>query len=101
MTIISRKRGLPFSSHVDTDARAVRSCKACAEPGTGADALQRPLRSRFQARLTASVRRLGSRPSRGPRPEKLRRRSDRQHRVWVTTPEGVHRGGVDGRRSET
>jgi hypothetical protein len=28
-----------------------------AEPGTGADALQRPLRSRFQARLTASVRR--------------------------------------------
>jgi hypothetical protein len=26
-----------------------------AEPGTGADALQRPLRARFQARLTASV----------------------------------------------
>jgi hypothetical protein len=27
-----------------------------AELGTGADALQRPLRSRFQARLTAGVR---------------------------------------------
>jgi hypothetical protein len=29
-----------------------------AEPSTAADALQRPLRSRFQARLSASVRRL-------------------------------------------
>jgi hypothetical protein len=28
-----------------------------AEPSTAADALQRPLRSRFQARLSASVRR--------------------------------------------
>jgi hypothetical protein len=28
--------------------------------GTGTDALQRPLRSRFRARLTASVRRLES-----------------------------------------
>ena len=27
-----------------------------AEPGTGADRLQRPLRSRFRARLTAGVR---------------------------------------------
>jgi hypothetical protein len=30
------------------------------QSGTGADALQRPLRSRFQARLTASVRLPGS-----------------------------------------
>jgi hypothetical protein len=29
-----------------------------AQPGTGADALQRPLRSRFRAQLTAGVRRI-------------------------------------------
>jgi hypothetical protein len=32
-------------------------CASPAEPGTGADALQRPLRSRFQARLSGSVSR--------------------------------------------
>src|SRR5262245_59245617 len=32
--------------------------------GTGADALQRPLRSRFQARLTASVRVCRDKPAR-------------------------------------
>jgi hypothetical protein len=72
MIIISRKRGLPFCSPVDTDARrerggtsfrrsagAVRSRKAHAEPSTAPDCLQRPLvpRVRFRQQVSASVRR--------------------------------------------
>jgi hypothetical protein len=45
---LSRKEG-------SANPEAVSPTKVLAEPGAGADALQRPLRFRFQARLSRSV----------------------------------------------
>jgi hypothetical protein len=39
----------------DVEGLGCTSARSQAEPDTGADALQRPLRSRFQARLSRSV----------------------------------------------
>jgi hypothetical protein len=54
----------PQGAHPQPERQAVGSRgvwggirRVCAEPSTAADAFQRPLRSRFQARLSAGVRR--------------------------------------------